>query len=178
MMNHAYRLVWSACRDAYLVAPETARGHGKSGPALPAATLAILLGLALLAPAQAQQPLPATTVVPATAATQAYTSANGVPVVNIDTANQAGVSHNRFHRYDVDARGLVLNTGNASIAARQSQLAGQVIANTRLGDEARVILNEVVSPTRSMLSGYTEVLGGRADVIVANPNGITCSGCG
>src|SRR6185436_14105369 len=30
----------------------------------------------------------------------------------------------------------------------------------------------------SLLRGYTEVAGNRADVVVANPNGITCNGCG
>jgi hypothetical protein len=39
-------------------------------------------------------------------------------------------------------------------------------------------LNQVVSTSRSTLAGFTEVLGGKADVVVANPNGITCSGCG
>lgn len=43
---------------------------------------------------------------------------------------------------------------------------------------AQVILNEVVSANRSRLAGFTEVAGGKADVVVANPYGITCSGCG
>ncbi|MDQ7970202.1 MAG: hemagglutinin repeat-containing protein, partial [Oxalicibacterium faecigallinarum] len=95
-----------------------------------------------------------------------------------NTANSAGISHNQYTRYDVEAIGLVLNNGNVSQSARQSQLAGQVVANVNLGAEARVILNEVVSPRRSTIAGFTEVVGGKADVIVANPYGITCSGCG
>jgi filamentous hemagglutinin family protein len=76
-----------------------------------------------------------------------------------------GVSHNRFHRYDVDPRGLVLNNnGKPHVAAMESQLAGQVYTNTRLGREASVILNEVVSPNRSVLAGFTEVPGKKADV--------------
>lgn len=139
-------------------------------------TLALAaLALPLLAQAQVR---PATTVVPTGGNTTAYVAPNGVPVVNINTANGAGVSHNVFTRYDVQGNGLVLNNGNTSQAARQSQLAGQVLANTNLLGEARVIINEVSSTSRSTLAGFTEVLGGKADVIVANPNGITCTGCG
>ena len=178
-MNHAYRLVWSAARGAYLIAPETARGRGKSGATVTAGALAALFGLVLHGLVQAQQPPAAPNVVPASAATEAYVAPNGVTVVNIGAANAAGMSHNRFHRYDVDARGLVLNNnGNPNVAAMESQLAGQVYTNTRLGREAGVILNEVVSPNRSVLAGFTEVLGKKADVIVANPYGITCTGCG
>ena len=117
-------------------------------------------------------------VVPANGSTQVFNAPNGVPVVNIATANSGGLSHNKFFNYNVDSRGLVLNNGNTSQLARQSQLAGQVVANTNLTNEASVILNEVVAANRSTLAGYTEVLGGKADVVVANPWGITCSGCG
>jgi len=41
-----------------------------------------------------------------------------------------------------------------------------------------VILNEVTGSNRSTLKGYTEVAGTSAQVIVANPHGITCDGCG
>ncbi|MFS0755535.1 hemagglutinin repeat-containing protein [Noviherbaspirillum sp. 1P10PC] len=167
-MNHAYCLVWSASHGAYLVAPETARRGGR----------AVLAACCLAAAGLAHAQVPAATVVPASApgsATRATVSANGIPVVNINAANGAGLSYNQYQRYDVDSRGLVLNN---SMARRQSVLAGQVDANAALGAEARLILNEVVAPQRSVLAGFTEVLGGRADVIVANPYGITCSGCG
>ncbi|AVA26074.1 hemagglutinin repeat-containing protein [Rhizobium sp. NXC24] len=39
-------------------------------------------------------------------------------------------------------------------------------------------MNEVTSGNRSALNGPTEVFGTKADVIIANPNGISCSGCG
>ncbi|MFH3991194.1 filamentous hemagglutinin N-terminal domain-containing protein, partial [Acinetobacter baumannii] len=41
-----------------------------------------------------------------------------------------------------------------------------------------VILNQVTGGNRSTLAGYTEVAGQSARVIVANPHGITCQGCG
>lgn len=112
--------------------------------------------------------------------TVVYTSPNSVPVVDIATPSAGGLSRNYFSNYNVDSRGLVLNNGDTTLAARQSQLAGQVVANLNLapGGGASVILNEVVSTNRSVLAGFTEVLGKTADVMVANPNGITCDGCG
>jgi len=112
--------------------------------------------------------------------TQVTAAKNGVPVVNIAAPSASGLSHNQFTNYNVDSKGLVLNNGNSSEAYRQSQLAGIVGANPNLGAgaQASVILNEVTGSNRSVLSGFTEVLGGKADVIVANPFGITCNGCG
>ncbi|MCZ7019029.1 filamentous hemagglutinin N-terminal domain-containing protein, partial [Salmonella enterica] len=43
---------------------------------------------------------------------------------------------------------------------------------------ARVILNEVNASNPSQLRGYVEVAGQRAQVVIANPAGITCDGCG
>nr|WP_244863101.1 filamentous hemagglutinin N-terminal domain-containing protein [Pseudomonas sp. Pc102] len=40
------------------------------------------------------------------------------------------------------------------------------------------MLNEVTGTNPSQLKGYTEVAGQGAHVIVANPHGITCDGCG
>ena len=117
-------------------------------------------------------------LVPHDTATTVFNAPNGVPVVNIAKTNGAGVSHNEFNNYNVDSRGVVLNNGDASQLNRLSQLAGQVPANTNLTTQANVIINEVVMPNRSLLAGFTEVLGGTADVVVANPYGVTCNGCG
>ncbi len=70
-------------------------------------------------------------------------------VVNIANPNAAGVSHNQYTQYNVDSRGLALNNGAVDQVSRQSQLAGQVLANTNPSQSANVILNEVVSPNRS-----------------------------
>jgi filamentous hemagglutinin len=43
---------------------------------------------------------------------------------------------------------------------------------------ASVIVNEVNSSHPSLLHGYAEVAGQRAQVIIANPSGISCDGCG
>ncbi|WP_277761824.1 hemagglutinin repeat-containing protein [Pseudomonas sp. A34-9] len=103
---------------------------------------------------------------------------NGVPIINIATPNAAGLSHNQFHDYNVGAQGLILNNG--STQNNLTQLGGHIIDNPNLKNSgsAQAILNEVISGNPSQLRGYTEVAGQSARVIVANPYGITCNGCG
>ena len=113
----------------------------------------------------------------ANAGTQVTSAPNGVPVVNIAIPNGAGLSHNRYNSFSVESKGAVLNNA-AGQSFVQTQLAGQVLGNINLPKSATVILNEVVSGNRSALAGFLEVAGPKADVIVANPNGITCNGCG
>jgi len=104
-------------------------------------------------------------------------AANGVPVVQIAAPNAAGVSHNQYEQYNVGRQGQVLNN---SATTTQTQLAGYIQGNANLqpGQAARLILNEVTSSNRSLLQGHVEVAGAASQVIIANPNGITCDGCG
>lgn len=85
-------------------------------------------------------------------------------MVNIQTPNTRGLSHNRYTQFDVDAKGAVLNNdrNNNPFLAKGS---------------AQLILNEVRGAA-SKLNGIITVGGQKADVIIANPNGITVNGGG
>ncbi|MBT2116177.1 filamentous hemagglutinin N-terminal domain-containing protein [Dyella sp. LX-66] len=96
------------------------------------------------------------------------------PVVNIVAPNAAGVSHNRFDAFGVDASGVVLNN---SVNAVKSQLAGQIDGNANFaGRAAQVIITEVTGKTATALNGAMEIAGQRAALVVANPNGISADG--
>ncbi len=100
---------------------------------------------------------------------------NNVPIINIATPNGAGISHNKFQQFNVDKQGAVLNNATTNV---NSQIAGQIKANTNLkGNAANLIINEVTGSSRSELQGKLEVAGKGANVLIANPNGITCNGC-
>ncbi|QNH66675.1 DUF637 domain-containing protein [Proteus vulgaris] len=100
---------------------------------------------------------------------------NTIPIINIATPNNTGISHNQYHSFNVGKQGVVLNNATTSV---NTQLAKQVNANANLkGNAAHLIINEVVGNGRSQLLGKLEVAGEQAKVVIANPNGITCDGC-
>ncbi|NBM50155.1 hemagglutinin repeat-containing protein, partial [Proteus sp. G2666] len=103
-------------------------------------------------------------------------TSNGIAQINIQQPNQHGVSRNQFTQFDVDNKGAILNN---SLQDTQTQLAGMVTGNPWLvKGEANVILNEINSQNPSQLNGFIEVAGKRAEIIIANPAGISCQGCG
>ncbi|OOT53032.1 DUF637 domain-containing protein [Acinetobacter pittii] len=98
-----------------------------------------------------------------------------VPVVNIQTPKN-GISHNIYKQFDVLAEGAVLNNSRQGATTKT---VGNVAANPFLATgEARVILNEVNSSAASRFEGNLEVAGQMADVIIANPSGISIKGGG
>lgn len=103
-------------------------------------------------------------------------TASGIPQVNIQTPSAGGVSHNTYSQFDVGNQGVILNNAHNNV---QTQLGGMVAGNPWLAKgEARIILNEVNSRNPSQLNGFVEVAGKKAQVVIANPAGISCDGCG
>ncbi len=103
-------------------------------------------------------------------------TASGLPLVDIVTPSAAGVSRNQFQQFDIHAQGAILNNGRT---ASLTQTGGWVAANPWLATgAAKVILNEIRSSNPSALNGTLEIAGSKAELIIANPAGITCNGCG
>lgn len=96
---------------------------------------------------------------------------NGMTVVNINTPNQHGLSHNQYQAFGIDAKGAILNNANRPV---NTQLAGYIMGNPNMvGPTATTILNEVTGTGNTSLTGALEVAGNRANVVIANPNGIS-----
>ena len=102
-------------------------------------------------------------------------SRNNTTVVNIANPNSKGLSHNRYDSFSVSKKGAILNN---STTHTNTLLGGWIYGNAHLNKAAKVILNEITSTNRSVLNGYIEVGGKKADVVIANPNGISINGGG
>ncbi len=104
-----------------------------------------------------------------------YTHSSGAKIIDIEAPNSAGVSHNMYREFNVDSQGVVLNNSGSNLTHDR---LGNIAKNNNLANgSASVILNEVTSNKSSALNGFIEVAGQKADVVIANPNGISCSGC-
>ena len=105
-------------------------------------------------------------------------SQSGVDLIDIATPNSNGLSNNHYSDFNIFSSGVILNNSNTG---SNSQLTGDSIAgnsNITAGSEANLIINQVTSNNTSLLQGYAEIVGNKADLIIASPNGIICSGCG
>lgn len=96
---------------------------------------------------------------------------NGTPIVNINTPNGKGLSHNQYDTFSINNNGLILNNANHPVSTK---LAGYIMGNPNLvGPTANTILNEVTGTNATSMNGALEIAGRKAHVIIANPNGIS-----
>ncbi|RJX33697.1 MAG: filamentous hemagglutinin N-terminal domain-containing protein, partial [Oxalobacter sp.] len=193
MNKHCYRVIFNKARGMLMVVSEKVASQRKAAgqtvdqPALSSPstvfatvravtfTIWAMLG-ALMLPATSFAQIVADPGVPANQRPVVLNAANSVPLVNIQTPSTAGVSRNTYSQFDVQKQGAILNNSRTNV---QTQFGGYVQGNPYLaGGTAKVILNEVNSSNPSYLNGYVEVAGSRAQVVIANPAGISCDGCG
>lgn len=190
MNKNLYRVVFNRALGLFQVVAEIARRDGPGASCANATAagsrflatvrplrfaLALALGQAVVAPLATAQVV-ADPGAPGNQRPTVLEAANGVPLVNIQTPSAAGVSRNAYRQFDVDQQGAILNNARTNT---QTQLGGWVQGNPWLArGTARVILNEVNASDPSQLRGYVEVAGDRAQLIIANPAGISCDGCG
>ena len=103
-------------------------------------------------------------------------TANGIPLVNITAPSSGGVSRNEYEMFNVPDKGAILNN---SYTLSKTELAGYVPGNNNMAERpAKIIVNEVTGAGSTAMDGFLEVAGNRADVVIANPNGITVNGGG
>ncbi|WP_162600931.1 filamentous hemagglutinin N-terminal domain-containing protein, partial [Paraburkholderia sp. C35] len=185
MNQKTYRLVFSRLRGMLVAVEETATAAGKAGEtratgrasgtqeigaSLRQLALSALLALSpLMAGAQI---VPGGSHAPGVVTTQ-----NGIPQVNINKPAGSGVSMNTYNQFDIQKNGAILNNSPNIVNTQQ---AGYINGNPNFGpnDAARVIVNQVNSNSPSQLRGYLEVAGQRAQVVIANPNGLMVDGGG
>ncbi|WP_033471472.1 filamentous hemagglutinin N-terminal domain-containing protein, partial [Bordetella bronchiseptica] len=164
MNKHCFKLVHSPALGMLVPVHEHRTGRPLRG-----ARRTMAVTLAVLVPAGAA----AAGGIAPQGTTQVAPARNGVPVIQIAAPDATGISHNRYTEFNVRQPGVVLNN---STAEGVSALAGRISGNPGLRGPARAILNEVTGVSPTTLEGALEVFGPAADVLVANPNGLTANG--
>jgi filamentous hemagglutinin family protein len=95
-------------------------------------------------------------------------------VVMIAAPNQHGVSHNHYQQFDVGKNGVILANNINKTSLHQAEITAN--PNLKNHAPAQLIINEVSGNQRSYLQGLLAVAGTKADVVIANPNGIVMNG--
>ena len=176
MNRHCHRIVFNKRRGQLMAVAETAQAGGKAAAGESAggsprgflvgsvaSKVAVAMWLAVGALPMAWSQIIADPTAPANQRPTVLSDSAGRPLVNIQTPSAAGLSRNTYRQFDVPTSGIVLNN-----SAANPWLSNGVLAKT--------ILNEVNSTSQSYLNGAITVNGAAAQVIVANPNGITVNG--
>ena len=101
-----------------------------------------------------------------------------VVTTNIAAPDSNGFSNNQVSDFDVNSDGTILNNSATNGTATLGSTAVTGNSNITAGSEASLILLQVTGTSGSDLDGTIEVFGAEAGLIIANPNSITCDGCG
>ena len=126
--------------------------------------------------AWAEAPILPDTTAPGNRCPLVQETANGIPLVNISAPTAGGVSRNDYERFNIPTKGAILNN---SYTLSKTELAGYVQGNANMAQgPAKIIVNQVTSGNPTTMNGFLEIAGHKADVIIANPNGITVNGGG
>jgi filamentous hemagglutinin len=173
MNRDCHRIVFNKHRGQRMAVAETTHAGGKGATGEPLRrsgvspsrmrTVAVAMWLAVGALPMAWAQVIADPAAPANQRPTVLSDSAGRPLVHVQTPSAAGLSRNTYKQFDVQANGIVLNN-----SATNPWMANGVLAKT--------ILNEVNSTSQSFINGAITVNGAAAQVIVANPNGITVNG--
>lgn len=118
--------------------------------------LGVVFGCSVIVSALSPILVSAQSVVPdGGTATSISLAPSGQITVGIAPADTVSISHNTYSSFSVPSTGV--NLDNSSV-------------------NARTIVNEVTSANLTTINGPLTVIGPKADVIIANPNGITVNG--
>ncbi|UXZ04802.1 hemagglutinin repeat-containing protein [Moraxella nasicaprae] len=187
-MNRIYKTVFNKSTQTWMAVCEYARRVGCGGASSTSKSAArgvagsiTFLSFAVLMALQSAHAGTPTTIIADSSAPKnlqpiILNTASGITSVNIATPNARGLSNNHYSQFDVGSTGAVLNNNRKAVG---TQIAGFVAANPFMArGEASTILNQINSNNPSHLNGFVEVAGKKADVIIANPNGLIINGAG
>ncbi len=109
---------------------------------------------------------------------RATRTVTGIDQLDIAAPNSKGMSYNSLLELQVSERGLILN--NNTQVAVGTRIGGLVVRNRNLDNSgtANLIVAEIVGKNRTGINGYVEVAGDKADIVIANRNGININGGG
>ncbi|MEJ6457460.1 hemagglutinin repeat-containing protein [Fusobacterium nucleatum] len=113
---------------------------------------------------------------PASIGARATKTASGIDQLDITAPNKNGTSYNSLKELQVSEQGLILNNNKDIVV--NTKTAGYVTRNRNLDNSiaASLIITEVTGKNKTNINGTVEVAGKRADLVMANRNGIYVNG--